>query len=138
LHQRHYGGAFQQLLDATSGRRGGLLEDAVSELFTERKIRFVRTGPNTKAQISGKFGLTVTPAPDFVIHDAAESLKAILECKQANDGGTARDKAARFAALRAEATRLGGIPVFAVLAGLGWRRTGDTLGPVIRDTDGRV
>jgi hypothetical protein len=65
-------------------------------------------------------------------------LRAILECKQANDGGTARDKAARFAALRTEAIRLGGVPLFAVLAGLGWQRTADTLGPVVRDTDGRV
>jgi hypothetical protein len=138
LHQRHYGGAFRQLLDATSGKRGNLLEDAVEELFTLRRIPFIRTGPNTRTRIADKFGLTVVPAPDFVIHDASESLKAILECKQANDGGTARDKAARFAALRAEGVRLGGIPVFAVLAGLGWRRTGDTLGPVVRDTDGRV
>jgi hypothetical protein len=30
------------------------------------------------------------------------------------------------------------VPVFAVLACLGWRRTADTLGPVVRDTDGRV
>jgi hypothetical protein len=138
LHQRHYGGAFRQLLDATSGKRGNLLEDAVEELFSLRGVRFIRTGPNTRARIADKYGLTVVPAPDFVVHDGAESLKAILECKQANDGGTARDKAARFAALRAEGIRLGGIPVFAVLAGLGWRRTGDTLGPVVRDTDGRV
>jgi len=34
--------------------------------------------------------------------------------------------------------RLGGVPVFAVLAGLGWARTADALGPVVRDTDGRV
>lgn len=61
-----------------------------------------------------------------------------LECKIANDGGTARDKAARYATLRAEANRLGGTPLFAVLAGLGWRRTADALGPVVRDTDGRV
>jgi hypothetical protein len=138
LHQRHYGGAFRQLLDSTSGRRGNLLEDAVKELFGQRRIRFIRTGANTRTQIIDKFGLTVLPAPDFVIYDKSESLRAILECKQANDGGTARDKAARFAALRAEAVRLGGVPVFAVLAGLGWRRTGDTLGPVVRDTDGRV
>jgi hypothetical protein len=138
LHQRHYGGAFRQLLDATSAKRGNLIEDAVEELFTLRQVRFIRTGQSTRGQIVSKFGLTVTPAPDFVIHDAAESLKAILECKLANDGGTARDKAARFATLKTEAIRLGGIPVFAVLAGLGWRRTGDTLGPVVRDTDGRV
>lgn len=62
----------------------------------------------------------------------------MLECKGANDGGTARDKAARFRALRVEATRLGGVPLFAILAGLGWTRTSDALGPVVRDTDGRV
>jgi hypothetical protein len=138
LHQRHYGGAFRQLLDATSSKRGDLLEDAVEELFVADGIRFVRTGPHPQEGISKRFGLTVKPAPDFVVHDAREQIKAILECKQVNDGGTARDKAARFAALRAEAMRLGGIPVFAVLAGLGWRRTQDALGPVVRDTDGRV
>lgn len=138
LHQRHYGGAFRQLLDATSGKRGNVLEQAVEDLFKTKGVLHVRTGPNTKKTVSTKFGLTVKPAPDFVVHDENEQVKAILECKQANDGGTARDKAARFSALRVEAMRLGGIPVFAVLAGLGWRRTADTLGHVIRDTDGRV
>ncbi|HEX3883574.1 MAG TPA: hypothetical protein VHW66_13015 [Stellaceae bacterium] len=138
LHQRHYGGAYRQLLDATSGRRGGILEDAVTELFVAKQIRFVTTGQRTKEIIADRFGITVTPAPDFVIYDRADAPRAFLECKQANDGGTARDKAARFATLRREGMRLGGVPVFAVLAGLGWRRTGDTLGPVVRDTDGRV
>lgn len=138
LHQRHYGGAFRQLLDATSSKRGDLLEQAVEELFTAEGIRFVQTGPNTQEKIAKTFGLTVRPAPDFVVHDAGGSVKAILECKQANDGGTARDKAARFLSLRTEAMRLGGVPVFAVLAGLGWRRAADALGPVVRDTDGRV
>jgi hypothetical protein len=138
LHQRHYGGAFRQLLDATSGQRGNLLEQAVEDLFASRRILFVRTGTSTAGTIAARFGLTVRPAPDFAVHDASGSLRAILECKQANDGGTARDKASRFASLRTEAARLGGIPVFAVLAGLGWRRTADALGPVVRDTDGRV
>ncbi len=102
------------------------------------QVTFVRTGPSTQKLISSRFGLTVRPAPDFVIHDHGGSIRAILECKQANDGGTARDKAARYGTLRGEAARLGGLPVFAVLAGLGWRRTADTLGPVVRDTDGRV
>ena len=84
LHQRHYGGAFRQVLDATSGRRG------------------------------------------------------MLECKGTNDGGTARDKALRFQRLRDESVRLGGIPLVAVLGGIGWSRVNDTLGPVVRDTDGRV
>jgi hypothetical protein len=138
LHQRHYGGAFRQLLDATSSKRGDILEEVVEELFTAKGIRFIRTGPSNQMTISKKFGLTVKPAPDFLVHDASGSLKAILECKQANDGGTARDKASRFLGLRTEGMRLGGIPVFAILAGLGWRRTADTLGPVVRDTDGRV
>lgn len=52
--------------------------------------------------------------------------------------GEARVKAPRFERLRDEAIRLGGIPLLAALAGLGWTRVNDTLGPVVRDTDGRV
>jgi hypothetical protein len=62
----------------------------------------------------------------------------MLECKATNNGGTARDKALRFARLREESVRLGGVPLFAVLGGMGWARVNDTLGPVVRDTDGRV
>lgn len=138
LHQRHYGGAFRQLLDATGAERGNLLEDAVERLALENGIPFIRTGAHNQQEIFERFNLTVRPAPDFVFYDKGDSLRALLECKGANDGGTARDKARRFDALRAEAARLGGIPVIAVLAGLGWRRTGDALGPVVRDTDGRI
>lgn len=138
LHQRHYGGAFRQLLDSTSTARGDVLEDAVEELLTVSRVPFIRTGSDNQEEISRRFGVTVKPAPDFAMHDASGTLRAILECKGANDGGTARDKAARFRSLRSEAMRLGGVPVFAVLSGLGWRRTKDALGPVIRDTDGRV
>lgn len=139
LHQRAYGGAFRQLLDATSTKRGDVLEIPVEELFKGAGIPYLRTGSHNHAEITARFHLTVRPAPDFVIFDnRSDSLRAILECKGTNDGGTARDKAARFGALRAESTRLGGIPVFAMLGGVGWRRTGDALGPVVRDTDGRV
>ena len=137
-HQRLYGGAFRQLLDATSAERGDVLEDAVAELFSRSQVSFVQTGSHNQEEIAERFGLTVKPAPDFVLFDRTSTLRALLECKGANDGGTARDKAARFRALRTEAARLGGIPVFAVLAGLGWTRTADALGPVVRDTDGRV
>jgi hypothetical protein len=30
------------------------------------------------------------------------------------------------------------VPLIAVLGGLGWLRVNDTLGPVVRDCDGRV
>lgn len=138
LHQRHYGGAFRQMLDATSGQRGDVIEDAVEELFAANAVPYLRTGSDNQEEIARRFGLTVRPAPDFALYDSTGTLRAILECKGANDGGTARDKAARFRSLRGEANRLGGIPVFAVLSGLGWKRTKDALGPVVRDTDGRV
>ncbi|MCH7479520.1 MAG: hypothetical protein IIA14_15655, partial [SAR324 cluster bacterium] len=138
LHQRHYGGAFRTLLDATSTKRGDLLEDAVEAVFQAEPISFVRVGRRNQAEIARKFGLTIRPAPDFVVFDESDQLRAIIECKSTNDGGTARDKASRFATLQTEATRLGGIPLFAVLEGLGWTRTRDAPGPVIRSTDGRT
>jgi hypothetical protein len=138
LHQRHYGGAFRQLLDATSARRGDLIEEAVAALFAERGVRFVRTGAHNQGEIAERFEVRVAPAPDFVVYDDAGALRAMLECKATNNGGTARDKALRFARLREESVRLGGVPLFAVLGGMGWARVNDTLGPVVRDTDGRV
>lgn len=138
LHQRHYGGAFRQILDATSTRRGDIIEDAVEALFRDNGIPHIRTGGHNQRDIEAQFGVKVTPAPDFVVFDKSRTLRALLECKGANDGGTARDKALRFERLRAESTRLGGIPLLAVLGGIGWARVNDTLGPVIRDTDGRV
>ena len=139
LHQRFYGGSFRQLLDATSSQRGDLLEAHVANLLTKAKITYIQTGAHNQAVVKTRFHITVRPAPDFVIYRKADDqLCAILECKAANDGGTARDKAARFRSLKTEATRLGGIPLIAVLTGIGWRRTRDALGPVIRDTDGRT
>lgn len=138
LHQRHYGGAFRQVLDARSEARGDLIEDAVEAMFAENGMPFIRTGSHNQAEIAERFEVTVTPAPDFVVFDGSGALRALLECKGANDGGTARDKALRFKTLHSEAVRLGGIPLLAVLGGLGWTRVNDTLGPVIRDCDGRV
>jgi hypothetical protein len=138
LHQRHYGGAFGQVLNASSEKRGNLIEEAVEALFTEHGILHIRTGAHNQAEIEERFEVQVHPAPDFVVYDDADNLRAMLECKGANDGGTARDKALRFERLHEESVRLGGIPLLAVLGGLGWMRVNDTLGPVVRDCDGRV
>lgn len=138
LHQRHYGGAFRQVLDATSSRRGDLLEAAVEQLFLDNGVPFLRTGSHNQGDIAARYEIRVAPAPDFVVFDASDTLRAMLECKLVNDGGTARDKALRFERLRAEAVRLGGVPLLAVLGGMGWARVNDTLGPVVRDTEGRV
>jgi len=138
LHQRHYGGAYRQVLDATSTKRGNLLEDAVEQLFIAAGVPHIRTGSHNQTDIAARFEVRVSPAPDFVVFDNTDTLRAMLECKATNDGGTARDKAPRFTTLRNESVRLGGIPLLAVLGGMGWTRVNDTLGPVIRDTDGRV
>ena len=138
LHQRHYGGAYRQLLDATSSLRGDIIEDAVEELFKNNGIPYLRTGAHNQADIENRFGIKVTPAPDFVVFDKSDTLRAMLECKLVNDGGTARDKALRFERLRDESIRLNGVPLLAVLTGMGWMRVNDTLGPVVRDTLGRV
>jgi hypothetical protein len=138
LHQRHYGGAFRQVLDATSTLRGDLIEEAVESFFHENGIPFIRTGSHNQAEIATRFEVRVTPAPDFVVFDNSGSLKAMLECKGTNNGGTARDKSLRFRTLRDESIRLGGVPLIAVLGGLGWTRINDALGPVVRDTEGRV
>jgi hypothetical protein len=137
LYQRFYGGAFRQLQDAGGTLKGDILEDGVEQLFTDNRVPYIRTVPGTQATAGRKFGVTVQPAPDFILHDNANA-RGLLECKSAGDGGTARDKAGRFSVLRREASRLGGIPVLAVLEGFGWRRLNDALGPVVRDCDGRV
>lgn len=138
LHQRHYGGAWRQVLDASSETRGDIIEDAVETMFDDVGIPYIRTGSHNQAEIAARFEVTVIPAPDFVVFDDSDNLRALLECKGANDGGTARDKALRFERLHAESMRLGGIPLVAVLGGLGWTGVNDTLGPVVRDCDGRV
>jgi hypothetical protein len=138
LHQRHYGGPFRQVIDAASELRGNLIEDAVEALFSKHGIQFIRTGSHNQDEITARFEITVRPTPDFVVHDSSGNLRAMLECKLTNDGGTARDKALRFERLHDESVRLGGVPLIAVLGGLGWTRVNDTLGPVIRDCDGRV
>lgn len=92
LHQRHYGGAFRQLLDATSTKRGDIIKEAVAQLFTSHAIPYVRTGSQNQEEIERRFGVTIKPAPDFVVFDAADNLRAMLECKGANDGGTAGTK----------------------------------------------
>jgi hypothetical protein len=90
LHQRHYGGAFRQVLDATSTARGNLIEDAVEVLFKENGVPYIRTGSHNQGDIAARFEVRVTPAPDFVVFDLADRLQGMLECKGASDGGTAR------------------------------------------------
>lgn len=138
LHQRHYGGAFRALLDATSGSRGDALEEPVSALLAQYGVPHVRPTSDNIKKVREQLGIRVRPAPDLIMTNSRESAPiAILECKATNDGGTARDKAARFDTLAGEANRLR-IALFGVLSGYGWKRTGDALGPVVEACEGRV
>ncbi len=70
LHQRHYGGAFRTLLDATGTARGeALLEEPVAALLSENGVPFIKTGAQNQEEIADRFGLTVRPAPDFVVYE---------------------------------------------------------------------
>jgi len=71
LYQRFYGGAFRQLQDAAGTRKGDLLEDATEELFAAHGVPYVRTVPGTQATAGQAFGITVHPAPDFILHDGS-------------------------------------------------------------------
>ena len=51
LHQRVYGGAFRQLLDATSTDRGGLIEEPVENLLQHHGVPYIRTGEHNQAAI---------------------------------------------------------------------------------------
>jgi hypothetical protein len=133
----HFQAAYDKAADSTAGFTNVSVSELAAAIQAEPTILLVLrviTGL-TKGEFAAS---TVSPAPDFVVYDHADTLRALLECKGANDGGTARDKALRFERLRTEANRLGGIPLLAVLGGLGWTRVNDTLGPVVRDCDGRV
>ena len=67
----------------------------------------------------------------------ASGARALIECKGADDGSTAPTR--RLGSLDCD-RRVSGSVVFPSLpsSGVGWRRVDHTLGPVVRDTDGRV
>ena len=82
LHQRHYGGAFRQILDATSTKRGNLIEDAVEALFRENGVPYIRTGSHNHGDITTRFQVRVTPAPDLVIFDNSGHFERSLNVKE--------------------------------------------------------
>ena len=49
LHQRHYGGPFRTLLDATSSARGDVLELPLHQLLLDAGVPHVRTGSHNQA-----------------------------------------------------------------------------------------
>jgi hypothetical protein len=127
LYQRYVGGFYRQVRDMYSEKKGNILEDLICGVLDGAGVGYYRTEGADQVP-------DIRPAPDFLIPDETKPT-AIIEGKIADNGGTARDKAARIHSLSQEARRRG-IVLVAVIDGIGFRRHGDVLVPIVRDTLG--
>jgi len=114
LYERYIDGPWLAVRAAYSEKKGRLIEDAVAALLTEAEISFDQSPDELVRQ-----GL-LPSKPDFVL-PSVEAPQVTLEAKGADDGGTARDKAARIAAVATAAQKHGWTPL-AVIDGNGWKR----------------
>ena len=136
LYQRYVGGVWRQVQDAYSEVKGdNLLEQPIADLFDGNHIPYYRSGSGASGatHTSETFGLS--PGPDFVLPE--ESPTVIIESKVAEDGGTARDKAARIKNA-ADAARDRGLLPCAVVDGKGWSERPNALVDVVIATEGRT
>ena len=136
LYQRYVGGVWRQIQDAYSEVKGDkLLEQPIADLFDANGVSYYRsgTGATGATETERKFGLS--PGPDFVLPE--DSPTVIIESKVAEDGGTARDKAARVKNA-AEAAKDRGLLPCAVVDGKGWSERPKALLDVVIATDGRT
>lgn len=98
----------------------------------------IRTGSHNQGDIQARFEVMVTPSPTSW---SSMSRRRSEPCWSARGRTTAARQETRRCALNdfaASRSVWAGLPLLAVLGGIGWARVNDTLGPVIRDTDGRV
>lgn len=116
-------------MDASSSIKADILEGALVRLLAENAIPFYRT--RARERIPGW-----EQAPDFLL-PTREQPVVVVEAKLAEDGGTARDKAARIERLCREARKKGVLPV-AVIDGKGFYRINDVTAPILRNTLGET
>jgi hypothetical protein len=126
----------RQVQDAYSEVKGdAILEQPLEALLIDEGIPHWRTprGVSGAIQTARRFG--IDPGPDFLIPD--ENPQVIVESKVAEDGGTARDKAARIQRL-ADVGSTRGLVVCAVVDGKGWSERPGALANVVIATNGRT
>jgi len=128
LYERYVDGPWLAVRAAYSEKTGRLIEDAVADLLTENRIAFDQAPDGLVAS-----GL-LPSKPDFVL-PSVDDPKVTIEAKGANDGGTARDKAARIANVAAAADAAGLVPT-AVIDGIGWVDRRDALVQTLQATHG--
>lgn len=91
------------------------------------------TGATGARETARRYGLD--PGPDFLI--PGDSPSVMVESKVAEDGGTARDRAARVQAL-ASVARERSLVLCAVVDGKGWSERPTALAQIILNTQGRT
>ena len=101
-------------------------------------VRTITSEPTTLRVFRLILGFTAQEfaAATVLVGNSEEEKALTVGSVRGIEGGSAAK--ARAVERCAAVIDLGGIPLFAVLAGLGWTRTADALGPVVRDTDGRT
>lgn len=127
LYQRYVGGFERQVRDMYSEKKGDLLERPLQKLFSDNGVPYYRSARTEKIP-----GFPI--APDFLV-PSKEVPELVVEAKMADNGGTARDKAARIHSL-SEVTKSRGLVLIAVVDGYGFRRHLDVMVPIVRDTNG--
>jgi hypothetical protein len=135
LYERHLGRPFASHRDSVSGLVGDVMESAIEEQLTRRRITFRKT--RRAERIPG-----FEQAPDFFV-PTEFAPRIIIEAKITGDDGTARDKLARIlrlAAMRDERQREGR-PAFELVAcidgrGFGVRR--QVMRDMLKATRGKV
>lgn len=136
LYQRFVGGAWRQVQDAYSEVKGdAILELPINTLLTEAGVPFYQApaGAAGAQQTATRYNLN--PGPDFLVPE--DSPTVIIESKVAEDGGTARDKAARLKNLAVVGEQRG-MAVCAVIDGKGWIERQNALVDVVLATRGRT
>ena len=136
LYQRYVGGVWRQVQDAYSEVKGdNLLEQPIADLLDAEGISYYRSGTGAAgaALTERRFGLS--PGPDFVVPENSPTV--IIESKVAEDGGTARDKAARIK-YASETAKARGLLPCAVIDGKGWSERPSALVEIVIATEGRT
>ena len=136
LYQRYVGGVWRQVQDAYSEVKGdAVLEYPLRDLLDTHAIPYHRTrrGATGAKETVELYGMS--PGPDFVIPDESPTL--VVESKVAEDGGTARDKAARIRTMTS-AARERSLKACVLIDGKGWIERTAALLDVIIATEGRT
>lgn len=136
LYQRYVGGVWRQVQDAYSEVKGdAILELPTEDLLLGHRIPYWRSRRGAAGARETVLRSGIEPGPDFLVPD--ESPAVIIETKVVEDGGSARDKAARIQRL-GEIAQQRGLVICAVVDGRGWSERPHALADVVLATGGRT